>query len=66
MEKLEELIQSDFNTGGNKHDIKKVPFYKGRRNALLTMGDATILLYNIVDDNYNRFFNYVSSFKFIN
>lgn len=66
IEKAVELIQSDFNTGGNKNDIKTVAYYKGRRNALLIKGDATILLYNIVDGNYNSFFNYVNSFKFIN
>jgi hypothetical protein len=64
-EKLQEFIQSSLKTNGSKYDIKKIPVLKGRRNTILTKGDATILLYNVVDDNYKEFFGDVSSFKFI-
>lgn len=63
-EKLEEFIQS-LKANDHKYDIKKIPVYKERRNAVLNKGDATILLYNVVDDNYKQFFDDVSSFKFI-
>lgn len=63
---LEELIQSVLKTNGGKYDIKKIPAHKERRNVILIKGDATILLYNMADDNYKEFFDNVSSFKFIN
>ena len=63
-EKLEEFIQS-LSTNGNKYDIKKIILSKGRRNTILNKGEATILLYNIVEDNYNQFFTYLSSLRFI-
>ncbi|MCB0716651.1 MAG: hypothetical protein KDC06_11645 [Chitinophagaceae bacterium] len=62
---LKQLIQSVLKTNGGKYDIKKIPAHKKRRNTILIRGEATILLFNIVDDNYKQFFNNVGSFKFI-
>jgi hypothetical protein len=64
-EKLEELIQAILKTNGGKYDIKKIPAHKERRNIILVKGNATILLFNITEDNYKQFFDDVNSFKFI-
>lgn len=65
-EKLKEFIQSGLKTGGAKYDIKKIPVYTGRRNVILIRGDAMILLYNITDNNYSQFLDYLNRFRFIN
>jgi len=62
---LEEFLQADLKTGGGKYDIKKIPFYKDRKNAIITKGDATIILYNITDNNYDQFLKYLNRFEFI-
>ena len=64
-EQLGELIQSVLKTNGGKYDIKKIPAYKERTNTVLVKGDAVMLLYNVTENNYKRFFNDVNSFKFI-
>lgn len=65
-EKLDEFIQLVIKTNGKKLDIKKITASKGRRNFIIIKGDATILLYNITNDNLKQFLDDLSSFKFIN
>lgn len=65
-EKLQQFIEYELNTANNnKYDIKKIPFDKNRKTLLIRKGNATILLYNIQKGNYDLFYDYVSTFKFI-
>lgn len=65
-EQLEQVIEYELNTANNnKYDIKKIPFDKHRKSSLIRKGDATILLYNIRKENYDLFYNFVNTFKFM-
>lgn len=65
-EKLQQFIEYELNTANNKkYDIKKIPFDKNRKTSLIKKGNATILLYNVQKGNYDVFYDYVSTFKFL-
>lgn len=65
-ENLEEFVQTALKTNGGTYDIKRIPVHKNRKNAIIKKGVATMLLYNVLNDNYEQFFDKVSRFRFIN
>lgn len=65
-EQLNEFIQFKISTGNGKYDIKEIPFHAERKNVIIEKGSAVILLYNIYEENYDLFFDYVNEFSFIN
>lgn len=62
---LEEFVQTELKTRRSKYDIKNISLIEGRRNIIITKGDATILLYNITSDNENQFLSHLNTFRFI-
>lgn len=63
-EQLESFIQQVATDNNKKYDIKKIPSKAGRVSKIMVKGEATILLYNILENNEELFSNYLSSLTF--
>lgn len=63
---LENLIETEISSAGNRrYNIKDMAIVPGRKHLLIEKGDAFILLYNIKEENFATFSEYVKEFKFI-
>lgn len=50
---------------GKKFDVRNVEFKQKRNHLLVKRQSASILLYNILPDNYAHFIHYIDRFKFL-
>ncbi|GEP93835.1 hypothetical protein [Chitinophaga cymbidii] len=65
-DQLGELIESTAQTGNGKYNLNAIPFNEHRKHLVMQRGNATTLLYNIEDKNFDLFYGYISKFRFIN
>lgn len=65
-DQLDEFIESTAQTGNEKYNLKAIPFNGNRKHLVMQRGNATILLYNVEDKNFDLFYEYISKFRFIN
>jgi hypothetical protein len=61
---LHKFIMADPSSKG-KYDIKEIELKADRKQLIIKKDAATILLYNVMPDNYDLFIDQVNSFKFL-
>lgn len=64
-DELGELTLHKLSTTNNKYNIKNIPINDSRMQTIIKKGSAMILLYNIKQNNYSRFLEYIKEFSFI-
>ena len=47
------------------YDIRKIKFNPQRKQRVIKKEGATILLYNITSDSFNKFSEYMEGFRFL-
>jgi hypothetical protein len=62
---IDNHISKNLISSKEKYNINKISFKSVRKQAIIRKGAATILLHNIKEENYTKFLNLLSDFKFV-
>lgn len=62
-DEIDNFINSSTSEG--KYEMRRIKFNPERKQLVIKKEAATILLYNITSDNFNKFRGYLGSFRFL-